>query len=580
VSTVAPAAPSAAPTLAPTGKRASEWSTFLTTPVATHAVTMHGVEADGAAAVGVLCVPTFGEAWARAYRGVRQAAVAIAERGMPAVRFDWAATGRSPGNDAPPLVDQLRALIARLRDAGGPETWCLVAHGVGAAIAARLLDDDPALRLIAWAPEWSGRAHLRHARAFDRMIGLAVDDPPTCVNGIVLGAARCAELHALSVDAPTGPQLLAALPACPGLSDLSDLHTRDGLDDAVAEIVHLVERTAQDVPPAAKAAPSSPAWCVEHLGSDTFRDEAEALRLERSGAPAVALTWHRPVQGRSSGVGLIFVNAGTRPSEGPFHFAMEFGREMAMAGHVVVHLELPGIGDADGRPEIDELESYPADAMDTLRTIARRLRAEPGIRRVAIGGICSGAYFAIRGGAEDLPVDLVLAANPQLYAKGSLSECAAIVERLQSEQWVDGLLERRSLAGRALRALKHPLRTVGILARQLGRRVRPTTPPPMVGAHASQAPRATGAVGCPPRWFDRPMRYALVFSEPDLGYRYLRRHQAALLRALERDARVQWTRYPWDDHPAMRPDSRAVIADAFGAALAAEAARAGATAPR
>jgi hypothetical protein len=197
-----------------------------------------------------------------------------------------------------------------------------------------------------------------------------------------------------------------------------------------------------------------------------------------------------------------------------------------------------------------------------------------------MGGICSGAYFAIRGGAEDLPVDLVLAANPQLYAKGTAAECAVIVERLQSEQWVDGLLERRSVTARVARALKHPLRSAGILARQLAKRLRPTDARPTTRVGASQGVSPTGAVGCPPRWFDRPMRYAIVFSEPDLGYRYLRRHQPALLRALERDSRVQWTRYAWNDHPAMRPDSRAVIAEAFRTALVAEAARVAGTAAR
>jgi hypothetical protein len=253
---------------------------------------------------------------------------------------------------------------------------------------------------------------------------------------------------------------------------------------------------------------------------------------------------------------------------------------MAEEGHVVLLADQLGMGDSDGRPGVPDHSPYPADAGATVRSLVERMGREEGIRSIALGGFCSAAYTAIVAVAEGVPVDLVLAVNPQLYASGSQAEWQARAAQLKSGQWMHDVFSVSGSLARATRALRSPVRALRILARQLAQWRGSHLAATPVPSRPSTDPATAGAVGCPRHWFPRDVRYALVFGAEDLGLRYLRTAEAPLLRALRRDPRVSWTEVPGDDHVAARPATRAVAARAFAQALAEQAARLSGAAPR
>jgi pimeloyl-ACP methyl ester carboxylesterase len=125
------------------------------------------------------------------------------------------------------------------------------------------------------------------------------------------------------------------------------------------------------------------------------------------------LTEPRPSEKRRRAV--IMLNAGADFHIGASGIYVGLARHWAARGYVVLRMDFAGIGDSSTRPGRPDQEVFPPSAVQDMRDAIDWLRNQLGIRDFTLCGICSGAYHALRGAVEGLPVQRLLMVNPQNY---------------------------------------------------------------------------------------------------------------------------------------------------------------------
>ncbi len=136
-----------------------------------------------------------------------------------------------------------------------------------------------------------------------------------------------------------------------------------------------------------------------------FLDEARTLFAMKTS----------PVTGVPSGQAVLFLNAGAVHNIGPNRLYVTLGRHWAARGHLVLRLDNAGIGESKPRPGAPENVVYADRALDDAEAALRYLKRQPGITRVDVIGLCSGAYHGFKAAVAGLPVDNVIAINPLTF---------------------------------------------------------------------------------------------------------------------------------------------------------------------
>jgi len=78
-------------------------------------------------------------------------------------------------------------------------------------------------------------------------------------------------------------------------------------------------------------------------------------------------------------------------------------------------MDLAGLGDSATRPGQPDNEVFPPAALEDVRTALDFVARHYDAREVALGGLCSAAYHALRAAVAGLPVNRLLMVNPQNF---------------------------------------------------------------------------------------------------------------------------------------------------------------------
>ncbi len=113
----------------------------------------------------LICQPV-GHEYDRAHRAMRQLAIQVARKGIPAMRFDYYATGDSAGNSdelhLPQMRNDIQQAIKYCKDTTNTALLTLVGLRLGATLAAQLAHKCPEIEsLVLYAPVFDGGALLK-----------------------------------------------------------------------------------------------------------------------------------------------------------------------------------------------------------------------------------------------------------------------------------------------------------------------------------------------------------------------------------------------------------------------------------
>jgi dienelactone hydrolase len=433
---------------------------------------LHASPANASIGLGlVICNPLGNEAIC-AHRTIRHLAERAARQGIPTLRFDYAGTGDSAGNDFEP--DRLRAWLAsitaaadELRKSAGVTRLCLLGIRLGvplAALAAARRTDIAAL--IAIAPVVKGKSYVRELRMLQRAtdgkrnIARNEDGGTLESAGFTLTAqtqAALSEIDLTRLATPPATRVLildrAELPSGEGWEHhlhnggarverlnvegytemMLDSHESIVPEKILAEETRWLDALREEYPATAAdkvesprretRAPNmilpSPAAIDPVEGQNTAVAIAETAVTFGNGSSlfgVVSAPAPRPGETVAKRRGVILINSGANHHIGPNRMYVGLARRLARLGHVVLRMDLAGLGDSPTPAGATENIVYPKHAAENVEAAIRYLRSDEwNVQDVRATGLCSGAYHAFKAAAARLPLDGVVLINPLTF---------------------------------------------------------------------------------------------------------------------------------------------------------------------
>ncbi len=423
--------------------------------------------APGARLGVVLCNP-FGIEETHAHRAWRHLAEACAAAGLPTLRFDYAGTGDSEGDDlqperVPAWTRSVHDAVQALKQHSGVRQVCLVGLRWGATLAALAATGrQDVVGLAAIVPVVQGRRYLRELTAMQAAMAAPTradassDTGVMETGGFVLTEATRDAVAAVDLmqlpHAPAPQMLVLARHDLPGHERWAE-HLRQGGAQVVHESVYgyvemmtepqrsvvpelLFTRVAQWAKQLELALPTgadepvplaSAAVRVGVAHGSTLGEVMEqALRVGGHGLTAVLTC--PPGEGTSqrapdtqataaprSRRAVLLLNAGAVHHIGPSRMYVDLARRLALRGLWVLRVDLSGIGESPPQAGAQENEMYSSRALHDLEQAVRHLRELHQVQEVHAAGLCAGAYHVFKAAAQGVPLASIVALNPVTF---------------------------------------------------------------------------------------------------------------------------------------------------------------------
>jgi pimeloyl-ACP methyl ester carboxylesterase len=416
---------------------------------------LHLPAGAAAANIGLVICNPFGYEAVCAHRSLLAFAQSAASVGVPSLRFDYRGTGDS--EDIDPATNQLDvwprdvvAAVDELRRRTGVTRVCLMGFRLGALIASLAAPSGAGVEaLIAVAPVISGRRYLKELRTIQMAAGRKADTAgtdgakPMEVSGFSFAAATVAALMETDLgvlNPPVVPEILVIdRSESPGARAWADSLSRPGSNTQYVALPGFV-RMMMTAPhltlipqsmitaardwllrfSAAEQQPlAAPGKDRSERGERQFSFAAsssgETLTETMAQIPGESKLFGivtEPRNGELSRKGIILLNAGATHHVGPNRMYVTLARRWADRGCLVLRVDLSGVGDSPAAHDRPENEAYPASAVGEIRAAVDFMRTRYGITNVTLGGLCSGAYHALRAAAEQVAVNRIIMVNP------------------------------------------------------------------------------------------------------------------------------------------------------------------------
>jgi alpha-beta hydrolase superfamily lysophospholipase len=420
--------------------------------------------AEGATgALGLVICNPFGNEAISIHRTIRQLADAAARAGIATLRFDYDGAGNSAGHDLDP--DRLAAWVAsvglatdELRRVAGVDRVCLLGIRFGATLATlAAAGRTDVAGLIAIAPVVSGRAYVRELRMLSRAtdskrnLTRTANEDILETGGFLLSAQTqksLGEIDLNKLEARPAERVLildrAEMPGgeswerrlhslgghCERLSVsgyaemMLDAHESVPPREITGAALHWMRELASSAQRTSTAqhlpAPSQPRVRLPHvLPEDPVGAVAPATTIEEMAScfgnpPRLFGIVSAPLAQRS-GKAIILLNAGAVHHIGPNRLYVTLARQLVRSGHVVLRMDIAGIGDSIPRDGEPENVVYSQHAVPAIGEAIQYLRREWGASEVSAVGLCSGAYHAFKAAVARLPLAAVILINPLTF---------------------------------------------------------------------------------------------------------------------------------------------------------------------
>ena len=416
----------------------------------------------------VLIVPPFGWDDQTSYRPRRDWSLTLAAEGFANLRIDLPGTGDSSGgvrDDG--LVEAWTAAVAAgvewLRNAGADRV-AVVALGVGGLVTLQAMADGAAVDdLVLWGMPANGRTFIREFKAFGR---LEQSQTGEASNHGANGELRAGG-HVLTpsmIDALSRLDGAQLLPECSCERALVLGRDGSGPDDSLLDAIRasgIEVRTdpgrgwgaalarPQSTSPVAlfdtvnvwlgeAAKPASGAIAPAFDKSALIHERGSRIRetaiaFDAAGQQLYAVI-AEPVEAQRVPFTLVLYNAGAIRRIGPNRMWTEAARRWASAGVPVIRVDVEGIGDAggDGSAYRESDDPFYAEKLIQQARSVLDLAVERGLPdRFALGGLCSGGFWAFQAALSDVRVQSVIMLNPRLLFFDARSDARRELRKLR-----------------------------------------------------------------------------------------------------------------------------------------------------
>ncbi len=464
----------------------------------------------------VICAPLGAEEEC-AHRSLLHVADGLARRGIVALRFDYPGSGDSEGDAAQdasldPWVASVEHAAEYLRREIGCAQVALIGLRLGGALAGMAAARADARWVALWAPVTKGRAYARELRAVAALgAEPAAGDAELGVAGHLLTAEFVDALAALGVQdwdlrGVRGALLLERDDGVP------DERVREAIRAAGVEldaqvfggyaamfdrpqdaevpeaaVIRLCDwMAARAEPPRENAPPTDIARVLpgdEAPGPELQTAAYRERRLTLGTGRRMAGVLCEPPGARGAAPLVVLLNAGSVHHTGPGRLYVRLARELARSGVPSLRVDLSMLGDGIVPGVPDENDCYADACRRDMRDLLDDLRDRLDLRDVVLGGLCSGAYWALHGaldsGARGIRAiamihPMVIAQPPRLGGSQAPEAAEALRYRQSMRSWAKWkkVLTLQAHPGAALTVLtRRALRACTAALREVGRRV-------------------------------------------------------------------------------------------------------------
>jgi hypothetical protein len=185
----------------------------------------------------------------------------------------------------------------------------------------------------------------------------------------------------------------------------------------IAAVTAWIRETPAPPAPIASAPQATSPEAVAHLSLDGVGlvETATYLDGERTLFGILTAPETNGAAGGPQPKRIVLLNAGAVHHVGPNRLYVGLARRWAAMGHVVLRLDVSGIGDSAPRPGEPENVVYTARSLEDIAVALDYLRRTLGTAPTYLMGLCSGAYNAVRAAAAGQPIDGIVPINPLTF---------------------------------------------------------------------------------------------------------------------------------------------------------------------
>jgi len=401
--------------------------------------------------VALICCP-IGYEYIHSHRSVRHLTDQLAQRGIPAVRFDYSGVGDSTGTDLDPMrvehwLASIKAAMSQALQISGRMRICLIGINLGATLAAMVASQSHVDILVLWNPAISGRRYLREIQAIAMSAGegAASEDGTLESAGFVMSAEtmdaiRKINLAELDLKSRSGILIVSRDDLEADRSFLESLTGRGVAYDhveAAGYLAMMAEPQFTIIPMLAIG------MIADWINARTHRQESTAVQIRegawrstfafsgihgrsaqleemchRFGAGANLFgVLSRPLVNATPLPAIVFFNAGCVHHVGPNRLYVQLSRSLAAKGFPCFRFDLAGIGDSIVSDSRIENHPYPSTAPADARAAIETLRNDFGYSQFILLGLCSGAHAAFHAGLDlsEFTIPQIILLNPLTF---------------------------------------------------------------------------------------------------------------------------------------------------------------------